>query len=95
MTINALDWMFIAAGVLQTLTAAANSMNPPRKNYGAYYFWFKFSRQMMNLADQQFESKFKITMPRVTDETATVATSSTQSQTQIESTVSRTDTHPI
>lgn len=70
MVISTFDWVLLAALALQELTAAVKSMNVPQKSSGAYCFWYKFLRQSMNIADETFEKKFNITMPRVVDETA-------------------------
>ena len=70
MSMNPVEWVLLAGVFLQTLTAAVNSMNEPRKDYGTYLFFYRFLRQMMNIADETFEKKFNIAMPRVVDETA-------------------------
>jgi hypothetical protein len=90
MVLNPVEWVLMAGLVLQTLTAAVTSMNKPRKDYGAYLFWYRFCRQMMNIADEQFEKRFHMPMPRIVDESATQTV--TTPTTQIETAVSKTTT---
>jgi hypothetical protein len=61
--------MLIGAMLLQTLSAAVGSMSKPRKDYGWYCWFYKFSHQLTNLVDAAFEKKFNVAMPRVIDET--------------------------
>lgn len=86
MVINPVEWVIIVYVVLQYLTAAVKSMNPPRKDYGAYLFWYRFLRQSMNIADDLFEKKFHMPMPRIVDETAS------QTESKIETAVTKTTT---
>jgi len=83
--------IFASGFVMQVLTAAVQSMNTPRKDYGAYLFFWKFLRQTMNIADETFEKRFNMAMPRV-NETAIQKVTTPNSVT--ETAVTKTTTSP-
>lgn len=82
MVVTPLEYMMAGMWILQTISSLVSSMNKPKRNDGAYLFFYKFSHSMTNNLDAWFEHKFDVNMPRVVDETATqsVATTSTEIQ---------------
>lgn len=92
MILQAALYISLGGYILQTATAAIGSMSKPKRDTGAYAYWYRFLRKFSSLADDAYEQKFGGHLPRVVDETATTHSVTTPEGQVVESAVSSTTT---